>query len=68
MVNLKSKTRCPKCKMLYWKKHNCSLDKKDKKIDKVDERIEKIEKVIKFFIGLFTFCAVVCFILWWRTR
>jgi len=23
MINLKPKTRCPICKMLYWRKHKC---------------------------------------------
>ena len=28
MINLRPKQRCPKCKMLFWKKHTCQKDKR----------------------------------------
>jgi len=31
-MNLKPKTRCPDCKMLYWKKHKCSHSPKADKV------------------------------------
>ena len=51
MIKLKTKQRCPVCKMLYWRKHTCQRKKKIVRIVIVDnlnnERVATFYKTSK---------------------
>lgn len=41
-MNLKPKTRCPYCKMLYWKKHTCHSQQRKKDNSNISSRSKRV--------------------------